>query len=199
MSSLKTQFITHNPFSTLLEIHYSGFRREVGPAGVRGVRRGEGVPSFRNVRFSLRGTNSLHWPQHRKPFTLIPFRHPWEDRNLVGRECGRREGGGVGATGHQMEARTGKRRLSQSGDSTVMTNSWGKDDCEFLNHQARLEERKSMVRVCARLRKGCCRGAKLPQFLITWSRNDPPGTRVETERLLNWWILRLKCSCFILL
>lgn len=200
MSSLKTQFITHNPFSTLLEIHYTGFRREVGLAGVGGGWGAwRGCPCVQECPLLPQRDKLAPLAPASKPFTLIPFCHPWEDRNLVGRECGRREGGGVGATGHQMEARTGKRRFSQPGDSTVMTNSWGKDDCEFLNHQARVEERKSMVRVCARLRNGCCRGAKLPQFLITWSQNDPLGTWVETERLLNWWILSLKCSCFILL
>lgn len=40
---------------------------------------------------------------------------------------------------------------------------------------------------------------KLPQFLITWSWNDPPDTWAVTKRLQNWWIPGLKCSCFILL
>lgn len=119
MSSLKTQFITHNPFSTLLEIHYTGFRREVGPAGVTG----RGCPCAQECPLLPRRDKRAPLAPTSEAFTLIPFRHPWEDRNLVGRECGRREGGGVGVTGRQIEARTGKRRLCQSGDLTVMTNS----------------------------------------------------------------------------
>lgn len=138
MSSLKTQFITHNPFSTLLEIHYTGFRREVCPAGVAG----RGCPCVQECPLLPQRDKRAPLAPASKPFTLIPFCHPWEDRNLVGRECGKREGGGVGATGHQMEAKTGKRRISWLGDSTVMTNSWEKDDCEFLNRQAQLEQRK---------------------------------------------------------